>query len=68
MSGIKTTLLDLGKSFQVLKAMEQAAHRKEQVLKELQRSYSIKGFPEYRAQLMAQDQYNLIHKPKNLNQ
>lgn len=66
MSGLKTNLLDLGQSFQKLKAMESATHRKEIVIRELERSYMLKGYPEYRAKQMAQDQYNIIHSKNQL--
>jgi len=54
--------LNLGNSFQKMKAIEAANHRRETVLRELFQKYTRQGHSPYRAQIMAEHHYQTIHK------
>lgn len=62
MSGTKTNLKDLGKSFQKMKAQEGADARKLAMINEFTRAYTRQGFSVYMAAHLAAEQYRNIHK------
>jgi len=54
--------INLGNSFQKLKAIEAADHRRQAVINELIQKYTRQGHSPYRAQIMAENHYQTIHK------
>jgi len=54
--------INLGNSFQKMKAIEAADHRRQAVINELIRKYKIQGHSDYRAKILAEQHYQTIHK------
>lgn len=62
MSGIKTNLKDLGKSFQKFSgAMLAEEERKRQMIAELRRAFERQGFAPWMATKLAEEKYKQIH-------
>lgn len=65
MSGLKTNLKDLGRSFQKFSgAMLAEDERKRKAIAEYFHHYSKQGFSPWMATQKAEEKYREIHKPK----
>lgn len=64
MTGIRTNLKDLGKSFQKWSSAELAAEfRKNVVIEEFKNEFLRLGFSQWMAANLAEEKYNKIHRP-----
>lgn len=64
MTGIRTNIKDLGKSFKKWSSAELAADcRKKVVIEEFKNEFLRLGFSQWMAAKLAEEKYNKIHKP-----
>ena len=62
MSGMKSSLKNLGQSFEKMKAMQGEDERKRAMIKEFKFAFERKGYSPWMAEKLAEEKYKQLHK------